>query len=115
MATEFSPHSVTKSTLSPQRQRLIEVLQETNFGSLEGLHVRDGEPVFTPPPQRVRLVRFLAENGPRPEAAKHDFVLKAKVRELLTCLDSVENGVIESIKVEHGIPILMTIREEVHA
>jgi len=115
MATEFSPQSVTKSALSPQRQRLIEVLQETNFGSLEGLHVRDGEPVFTPPPQRVRLVRFLAENGPRPEAAKHDFVLKAKVRELLTCLDSVENGVIESIKVEHGIPVLMTIREEVHA
>lgn len=107
--------TATKASISPQRQRLIEVLQETNFGSLERLHVRDGEPVFTPPPQRVRLVRLLAENGPRPEAAKHDFVLKAKVRELLACLDTVGNGVIESIKVEHGIPILMTIREEVHA
>lgn len=115
MANVSNAEQTRKSSLSSQRQRLIEILQETNFGSLEGLHVRDGEPVFTPPPQRVRLVRFLAENRPRPEAAKHDFVLKAKVRELLTCLDSVENGVIESIKVEHGIPVLMTIREEVHA
>jgi len=115
MATEFSPHSVTKSSLSPQRQRLIEILQETNFGSLEGLHIRDGEPVFTPPPQIVRLVRFLGENGPRPESAKNDFVLKAKVRELLDSLDTIGTGVIASIKVEHGIPVLMAIREEVQA
>ena len=107
--------TATKASLSPQRQRLIEILQGINFGSLEGLHVRDGGPVFTPPPQRVRLVRFLAENGPRPEAAKHDFVLKAKVGELFACLDTMGDGVIEFIKVEHGIPVLMAIREEVHA
>lgn len=115
MANVSNAEPKTKASLSPQRQRLIEILQETNFGSLEGLHVLDGEPVFTPPPQRVRVVRFLGENGPRPEATKNDFVLKAKVGELLASLDAIRCGVIDSIKVEHGIPVLMTIREEVHA
>jgi hypothetical protein len=114
MAHVSNAEQTTKSAFSLQRQRLIEILQETNFGSLEGLHIRDGEPVFTPSPQRVRLVRFLGDNGPRPESAKSDFVLKAKVRDFLDSLDTIRNGVIESIKIEHGIPVLMTIREEVH-
>jgi hypothetical protein len=47
---------VTKATLTPARKRLLELMQEINYGRIEKLHVRDGEPVFDPPPTVLRLL-----------------------------------------------------------
>ncbi|MGQ9677527.1 MAG: hypothetical protein ACUVX1_17840 [Chloroflexota bacterium] len=71
----------TESSLSHQQTRLIELMQELDFGQVRDLVARDGEPVFDPPPRVVREVKFGSENGPRPEAAKGDFALKAQVRD----------------------------------
>lgn len=42
----------TKASLTPARRRLLELMQEINFGRIEGLAVRGGEPVLDPPPAR---------------------------------------------------------------
>ena len=42
----------TKQSLSPARRRLVELMQEVNFGRIEGLHVRDGEPILEQAPAR---------------------------------------------------------------
>jgi hypothetical protein len=42
------PNVVTKAALSPARRRLVELMQEINYGRIERLEVRDGEPVFDP-------------------------------------------------------------------
>jgi hypothetical protein len=47
---------VTKAALTPARKRLIELMQEINYGRIESLMVRNGEPVFDPPP----MVNFFA-------------------------------------------------------
>jgi hypothetical protein len=59
----------TKSSLTPARCRLVERLQQLNFGRVEGLLVRGGEPVFGPATRVVREIKFGGENAPGPNAA----------------------------------------------
>lgn len=103
--------TVALASLPPAGERLVRLMQELNFGQVHDLVVRDGEPVFDPPPRVVREVKFGSENGPRPEAAKGDFALKAQVRELLAQLEALGDGVVESIEVKHGLPFKMTVEE----
>lgn len=104
--------TVTKATLSPQRRRLVEMMQGLNFGRVEGLIVRDGEPVFDPPPRVLREVKLCAENGPRPEVGKEEFALKAQVRGLFAQIEVMGDGVIPCLEVKHGLPFKMTIEED---
>ena len=106
--------NAAKSDLTPARPGLVEVMQRTNYGSIEGLPVRRGEPVMNPRPRVIREYRFARENGPRPEIAKTDFALKAEVIDLFAQLEAVGDGVIERIEVQHGLPFRMTF-EEVYA
>jgi hypothetical protein len=93
----------TKRTLSPARQQLVELLQRLNFGRIEGLKVRGGEPVLDPMPRVVREHKFCADNGPRPEA-KRDCTLKNQVGDLMQLLDDIGDGTIAVLTVKHGLP-----------
>lgn len=105
----MQPH--TKSTLSHPRAHLIKLMQCLDFGSIENIVVRDGEPVFNPPPRVVRDVKFGGENGPRPESSLNDFVLKASVRDFLARLDAIGDGTIRCLDVKHGLPFRMQVEE----
>ena len=104
--------TVMKAVLSPQRKRLVELMQGLNFGRIEGLAVHGGEPVFDPPPRVVREVKLGGENGPRPETAKEDFALKGQVRELLSQMAAMGTGIVRSLEVKHGLPFKMTVEED---
>jgi hypothetical protein len=107
-----SKHPTTKASLTASQARLIDLMQRLNFGRIEGLHVRDGDPLFHPPPRIFRDVKPGSKNGPRSEAAKADFALKAEVIDLFAQLEAVGNGVIERIEVQHGLPFRMTFEED---
>jgi hypothetical protein len=47
-------------------------MQRLNFGRIENLHVRGGEPVFDPAPRVSKKLKIGGENDPRPEAACED-------------------------------------------
>lgn len=94
----------TKTSLSPARRRLVELMQRLNFGRIEGLAVRAGEPVLDPMPAVVREHKFCSDNGPRPEAAKPDCQLKNQVRDLMSLLDQIGDGSIAVLSVKHGLP-----------
>ena len=104
-------YEINKSILSPSRARLLELMQRLNFGFVESLAFRDGQPVFSPPPRLVREVKFGADNGPRPEADQRDFTLKARVLDLFAHLEALGSGVIRRLEVKHGLPFLMTVEE----
>ena len=104
----------TKSSLSESQVQLVELMQGINFGRIEGLSVRRGEPVLDPPPRVIREIKFGGENGPRPEVIKTNFALKAQVQDLFTYLEAMGNGVVRCIEIKHGLPFRMTV-EEVYA
>jgi len=98
-----------KSDLSEPRRQLLELMQELDFGRIEALAVRAGEPVLDPPPKIVREVKFGGQNGPRDERALDDFSLKAQVVELFDELDRLGDGVIDVLTVKHGLPFNMHV------
>ena len=103
-----------KSSLTPSQQKLLSEMQRINYGRIEGLSVHSGEPVLNPPPRVVREVKFGGDNGPRPEVAKADFILKVQVRDLFAQLEAMGDGTVRCIEIKHGLPFKMTV-EEVYA
>jgi hypothetical protein len=100
-----------KASLSPTRRRLLELFQRVNFGRLESLVVANREPVLDPRPVVIREHKFAGENGPRPELATDDFLLKQQVVELFGLFDELRDGVIDVLEIKHGLPFLMIVTE----
>jgi len=47
--------------LSPERARLVRLFQTINFGRIEELEIRNGEPQFSPPPRVFVEVKLDSE------------------------------------------------------
>jgi hypothetical protein len=95
---------ITKSSLSSAQQHLVELLQQINYGRIERLLVRKGEPVFDPVPQVIQKVKMGGGNGPRPEIGLPDFVLRSQTVELLEQIAKIGDGEIAVIEVKAGLP-----------
>lgn len=101
-----------KTDLSECQRELVKMMQSMNFGRIEGLVVRNGDPVFDPYPIVLWNIKLCAENGPRREMDKEDFTLKAQVFELFAYFKKIGNGVIRSLEVKNGLPFRITIEEK---
>lgn len=101
----------TKQSLSPARRRLVELMQEVNFGRIEGLYVRDGEPVLEHTPNVLRDIVFGKMNAPNPARGRDDFALKEQLIELFELFDRERSVTVESLVVQNGLPIRMTVAD----
>jgi hypothetical protein len=98
-----------KRDLSGPRQRLVEMMQQLNYGRVEGLFIKRGEPLFDDAAPRTFVdVKFGAENGPRKESAIADFALRAEVIELFAHFDQLQHGRIDCLTVKRGLPFSMS-------
>ena len=79
-------------------------MQRIDFGKIEGLIVRDSEPILDPLPRIICDVKLGTKNGPRPEASLDDFVLKDEVIELFAQFDALDGEILISLEVKHGLP-----------
>ncbi len=103
---------LTKSSLSTPQKRLLETMQKMNFGRIEGLAIRGGEPDFTQAPRIVKDVKLgAADNGARPELESQDFVLKREHIELFENLRLFGHGTVECIEVKSGLPFRLSTVE----
>lgn len=103
----------TKRSLSASRRQLLELMQRYNFCRIENLEVRGGEPVFNPALRVTQDIKIGAENGPRPELEKHDFLLRAPVIELFQHFDRFGDGRIALIEVRYGLPCRLVVEQPV--
>ena len=102
---------ITKSVLSEPQSRLVELLQRLNFGRIEGLQVRGGEPVFEPASRVVQKLKIGGDNAPRPEASLEDFWLKRQTIEMLEAIANLGDGEVLTIEVKHGLPFAMEVEQ----
>lgn len=102
---------VLKSALSPARQRLVELMQDVNYGRIEDLEVRDGEPVLDPRPRTRRVIVLGKDNGANAARDRADFPLKDKVLELLAVLDRERSFIAIELVIDNGLPVRMTVAD----
>jgi len=87
----------------------VDLLQDLNFGRIEGLHVRGGEPTFEPAPRIVQKLKMGGENGPRPESTLDDFWLKHQVVEMFDVIAGIGEGQVLAIDVKNGLPFSLEV------
>ncbi len=104
--------AAARSTLSPARQKLVDLMGEIGFGTLEGLIVLAGEPVLRPAPRIIREVKLAGEST-CPSSAAADFALKAQVVALFAQFDQIGDGRIERLEIKHGLPFRIVIESSV--
>jgi hypothetical protein len=102
-----------KSQLSPNRQRLLAVMQQHNFCKILQLHVSDGEPVFDPDPTVIQDLKIGGNNDPRIEIHLRDYVLKQAHVELFQHLDELRDGIVDELEVRYGLPQQLKIKRTV--
>jgi hypothetical protein len=102
---------VQKTSLSLQRQLFLETLQQINFGRIERIRFRDGQPELSDESRIVREHKFMGENGPHRESKNNDFPIKRPLSELFRYFDQQVNGEIESLEIKHGLPFRMIVVE----
>jgi hypothetical protein len=100
---------ITKSSLNDPQRRLVEMLQNLNWGRIENLCVRGGEPTYEPAPRIIQTVKMGGQNGPRPEADLDEFWLKQPVIDLFQTIADLHEGKILVIEVKHGLPFAVQI------
>jgi hypothetical protein len=97
------------SDLSPSWQRLLRLLQTVNFGRVEELEIRNGEPLFSPAPRVFLDLKLDVADGPRPESRLDTFELRRQVERFIDQASRLKDGTVERIEVRHGLPFRMVI------
>ena len=101
----------SESSLPPSCQRLVELMRRLHFGRIEGLRVRDGQPVLDPPPRIVREFKFGSEDLPRPGGGHGESLLKMQMRDFFVRLTQLGDAVVLTLEVKHGLPFRMTVED----
>lgn len=99
------------SDLSPAMRSLITLMNKTGYGTIERLHVRDGEPLDHPLPRVTRTVRFSAASSPVKVLKSDDYALKNQILTMVEEFDHLGDGIITRLEVQHGLPFRMEIEE----
>jgi len=107
----FSMSSYRKSELSAARRRLVELMKDIDFGRIQVLRLRDGDPVLDPMPRIIREIKLGSIESGAQTKLQNDFVLKSQLVELFARFDAMPDGVVELIQVKGGLPLLMHVAE----
>jgi hypothetical protein len=100
-------HRLTFGDLNDNQRSLVRLMHEHQFGRVENLAVRAGQPVINPNVKIVRVSK-LGTLSLRPElAGSEDSELKAPMRELFDELDRLHNGTVVLLEFRHGLPFML--------
>jgi len=93
--------------LSPQQRSLVEVMREQQFGRVENLPVRRGQPILDHDVKVVHVARLGGEKGGTKIPSADDFELKQAVCDLFDELARLQDGTVVRLEFRHGLPCLL--------
>jgi hypothetical protein len=97
----------TLGSLTKASQELVAWMQRLEFGRIEHLAIRGGEPILA----SARIVREikLGVQTPEQEWPADNFELKLPVIELFERLEEIRDGEIDLIEIRHGLPFRLVL------
>ena len=113
LATTVNQRQRTQGSLLNGEARLLQIMRQLEFGRIENLTVRAGEPIFNPPPKISRDIKFGSDSDSNQEPPNDDFLLKIHVNELFDHLERIGDGSVAVIEVKHGLPFRLVFEQTV--
>src|SRR5580704_18489370 len=99
-ATTFRAPRRTQD-LSPGQRSLVELMRVHQFGRVENMSIRAGQPVID---QNLKVVRVACLGGENDPLKLTNAQLKRQVRDLFDELARLENGTVIRLEFRHGLP-----------
>jgi hypothetical protein len=106
MAHLASPVKTARS-LSAQQRSLMQLMHEHQFGRIENMSIRAGQPLLDSNVRVVRAARLGAKSGGTNTPRTDDFELKKAIRELFDELERLGSGTVLRLEFRHGLPYLL--------
>jgi len=88
------------------------LMRKHQFGRLENMSIRDGQPIFDRDMKLVRITRLGSERSRMYVTTGDDFELKSQIRELFEELDRLQDGTVIRLEFRHGLPFLLETAAE---
>ena len=85
----------------------MEIMREHQFGRIENMTVRDGEPVFDGHLKLVHVVRLNSRSRGQKTRGADEFELKDSVRDLFAELARLQDGSVIMLEFRYGLPFLL--------
>jgi hypothetical protein len=92
------------SELSPQQRSLLEIMREHQFGRIENMSIRAGQPVIDQDLKVVRVACLGGESGGAKLSAGDEFELKKAVYDLFDELARLGHGTVVRLEFKRGLP-----------
>jgi hypothetical protein len=83
---------------------LVKLMREHQFGRIENMNVRSGQPILDQNAKVVRIARLVGQGGMADVAKPEEFELKQEVRALLDELARLQDGIVLRLEFRHGLP-----------
>jgi hypothetical protein len=106
MASSLQPPQRTQE-LRPGQRSLLELMQEHQFGRIENMPVRVGEPILNSDLRVVRIARLGSESDGTKFVVNKESELKKQVRDLFEELERLHDGMVIRLEFRHGLPFLL--------
>jgi hypothetical protein len=105
-----SRYQTDRARMTPPRQRLVDLVGEIQFGRIENLQIRGGDPAFDPPPTVIRVLKLSAA-GSNSGTPASDQTRRRAFAELFAHFARMRDGTIEKIQIANGLPMFAEIEE----
>jgi hypothetical protein len=93
--------------LSPAQHSLVDLMYLHQFGRIENMPVRVGEPILNSDVKLVRVARLGGSSDAANFVGTDEFELKGQVRDLFEELERLQNGMVIRLEFRHGLPFLL--------
>ena len=100
---------IRASDLPAPCRLFLRLAHRVHFGQILKLRVRDGLPVWDPPPRVIHVFKLDDSEKPPRLPADEDFVLKAAAVRFFEMLDHIGSGTVASIEIKHGLPFRIEV------
>ena len=88
---------------------MVEALRRLDFGRLEDLRFRAGEPLLDPPPRTIRTLKFGSGGEVGPTPSLEELADRPAVRQLLRHMDRMRDGCFLRIEVRDASPVFSEV------
>ena len=96
---------------SLSREQFVHIIENTRFGAIERLLVKDGEPVFGPETILIKDRKFGRPNPFADQEIRTAPLLKMQFEQLFEEFAEIGNGEVTLLEFQHGLPFRIRTRE----